>query len=72
MARRRKKRPMESTHQRVRLGKNINVWVTDDLYQAFETLRARNRRTVKAEIEVILEKHLAEHGLWPPPDTEEK
>ena len=36
------------------------------LGKAFEELRGRNRRTIKAEIETILEKHLTEAGLWPP------
>jgi hypothetical protein len=67
----RKKDNVQATSNRVRLGRNINVWISDELFEAFDTLRMKNRRTVKAEVEVILEKHLAEHGLWPPPDTEE-
>jgi hypothetical protein len=30
-------------------------------------LAARNRRTMTAEVELALERHLQEQGLWPPP-----
>jgi len=36
------------------------------LMAALEVLCERNRRTKTAEIEMALEKHLAEAGLWPP------
>jgi hypothetical protein len=67
MARERKKN-MKTTAPRARIGRNLNVWISDDLMQAFETLRAKTRRTVKAEVEVILETYLGEQGLWPPSD----
>jgi hypothetical protein len=70
MARQRKK-PVSATTSRIRTGRNLNVWISEDLMDAFDDLRARTRRTVKAEIEVMMEKYLGEEGLWPRTDTRE-
>lgn len=35
-------------------------------HEAITAATKRTRRTMTAEIEVALEKHLAEMGLWPP------
>ncbi len=59
-----------SAPPRVRKGTNLNVWLPDDLMEAFESLRAENRRTHKAEVEVMMEDYLKRHGRWPPPENE--
>jgi hypothetical protein len=51
---------------------NINVWVSDQLFEAFEQSRLKSRRTVKAQLEVILEDYLAREGLWPPEGQQEQ
>lgn len=61
---------MSATSSRVRVGRNLNTWISEDLMNAFDELRARTRRTVKAEVEVMMEKYLAEEGLWPPSENE--
>lgn len=65
---RKKKKMSTATKPRVRIGRNIHVWIAEELFDAFETLRAKTRLTTKAQIEVILEQFLAKEGLWPPPD----
>lgn len=35
-------------------------------------LTARTRRTITAEVQLMLEKRLAEHGLWPPPASAQR
>lgn len=39
----------------------------DDLLNALEALAEDNRRPVTGELEIAIEKHLAENDRWPPP-----
>lgn len=66
-----KRKPINAT--RVRIGQNLNVWLPDGLMAAFEFLRQRHKRTLKAECEVMMEQYceankklLESEGLWPP------
>jgi hypothetical protein len=51
--------------KRVRL--SLHVYVPPPLRHAIEEAAERNRRSLTAELEIALEKHLKELGLWPPP-----
>ena len=42
----------------------IYVHIDPDLGKAFEELLAKSRLSIKAQLEIILEKHLEEQGLW--------
>lgn len=42
------------------------------LVEAMRELARRNRRPLTTEISIALEKHLKEHGLWPPASTEDE
>lgn len=55
-----KKKPVQ-----LRKGKPINAWINSALRDAFDAARKENRRSVKDELEIALEKHLKEIGLWP-------
>jgi hypothetical protein len=50
---------------RTREGVNLNVWLSAELMQAFESFREKTRRTKTAEIEVMMEEYLAKNGHWP-------
>jgi hypothetical protein len=56
---------VNETASRVRIGRNLNTWISEDLMDAFDDLRTTTRRTIKAEVEVMMEKYLGELGLWP-------
>lgn len=58
----------------MRDGQNLNVWLPDNLMVAFEHLRQTHRRTIKAEVEIMMESFLSQPanrevleavGLWP-------
>lgn len=49
-----------------RIGKPINVWVSDSHRAAIDALMKRSRRTLTAEIEVLIEEAAKQAGLWPP------
>jgi hypothetical protein len=50
-----------------RLRLSLHVYVPPPLRRAIEEAAERNRRSLTAELEIALEKHLKELGLWPPP-----
>jgi predicted transcriptional regulator len=54
--------------QRQRVGKALNVWISDALRDALDTLaeRTRPKAPLTAHVETALEEYLAKHGLWPP------
>jgi hypothetical protein len=60
-----RKPSVNATASRVRVGRNLNTWISADLMDALDELRAQTRRSVKAEVEVMMEKYLGELGLWP-------
>ena len=47
-----------------RSGKPINVWLHNELFDAFELYCRKNRRTKTAEIEIALEDRLKSVGMW--------
>lgn len=49
----------------------IYARIKPSLGAAFDELLKRTRRTITAELEVILEKHLSQEGLWSPAADEE-
>lgn len=59
--------PPEEKEKRERKGYNMNVWIDAELGLAFERLLAKTRRFKTAEVELMVEEHLARNGLWPPP-----
>ena len=59
-----KKEPEE----RVRSGKNLNVWINPELRDALDELRKDTRRSLTSEVELALEEYLEKHGKWPPSD----
>lgn len=46
--------------------KPLHVWLEPALREALDRLAKRNRRLLTTEVEIALEKHLADEGLWPP------
>ena len=48
---------------RQRAGQNLNVWLSDELMDAFEQMLARTRRTKTAEVEVMMEEYLKNAGF---------
>ena len=50
-----------------RSGKPLHIWIDEDLRAAVDRLLEQTRRSLTAEVSIALEKHLKEHGLWPPP-----
>ncbi|MDE2097208.1 MAG: hypothetical protein KGL39_08170 [Patescibacteria group bacterium] len=54
------------TKPRTRAGQNLNVWLPDDIMDAFERLLGKTRRTRTAEVQLMMEQHLQANGLWPP------
>ena len=44
----------------------LQLWVSPELYAAFEEMLARTRRTKNVELIIALEAHLKAAGLWPP------
>jgi hypothetical protein len=44
----------------------LHVEIPADLKDALEALAKRNRRPMTSEVEIMMEKMLAEAGLWPP------
>lgn len=64
----RKNRPSTGSAKidRVRVGRNINVWINPVLGALFDEQLKESRRTLTAEIEVALEHYLASLGKWPP------
>ncbi len=59
---RRRNSETEDRHKHKPLGLRLNVRVMNAMRQLAE----KNRRTLTAEMEIALEKYLAEAGLWPP------
>ena len=58
--------------ERVRDGRNLNVWLPQELMDAFDALRAeKTRRTKTAEVTVMFEEYLRAQGFWPPADAKE-
>jgi len=57
---------------RVRAGKPLNVWIPEELRDAFDRLRKRTRLSVTNQAIVILEKYLADAGVWTPADSAEE
>jgi hypothetical protein len=55
-----------------RKGKALNVWISEALRDALDGLieESRPRGTVTEHVEIALEKYLAEHGRWPPPEND--
>ena len=52
--------------RRKRPGHNLIVWLSEELIAVFEEGRAVSRRTIVAELTVILEEHFIRDGRWPP------
>jgi hypothetical protein len=55
-----KKKPTETTR--------LFAELPSALVEAFNELADENKRTLKGELELALEAHLAKHGKWPPAD----
>lgn len=51
-----------------RKGSPLNLWIDSDLREALERARQRNRRNLREEVSIALEKYLREMGLWREPD----
>ena len=51
--------------------RSVNYRLPEDLLNSLDQLTDESRRTATAEIEIALEKHLKEHGLWPPAEPQE-
>jgi hypothetical protein len=70
-----KKKEDRDSHSKENKDRHINpslgLRFRGELVVRFRQLAKRNRRTLTAEMEIALEKHLQEAGLWPPTDTEE-
>lgn len=56
----------EEPAPRGRTGKPLNVWISEELREALDRFVEQERRTITTVVEMILEKHLTEQGLWPP------
>ncbi len=54
-----------------RPGLPIFFYTSKELRAALDTLLAQTRRSLTAEMNIALEKHLKEAGLWPPPSPED-
>lgn len=70
-----KKKPQEPTKRgpgrptgRTRVP--VSLRLPESLVKALEVLIERTRRPTTTEIEIALENHLKEAGLWPPPEGE--
>jgi hypothetical protein len=55
-----------------RKGENLNVWLPSELMTAFRILCERNRRSRTTTTRIFFETCLADEGLWPPPEGNEK
>lgn len=55
-----------------RKGKALHVWIKAELRDAIELCREKHRRNLNVEVELALEKYLAEEGFWPPPSSKSK
>ncbi len=64
------KRPRRSSggSKPKRVGKTIHVWVPAQLRDQVDELLKQTRRDLTTEVQIALEKHLANHRLWPPPE----
>lgn len=49
-----------------RSGRPLHVWIPEELRGAIDAAAAQNRRPLRTEVEIALERYLAEIGLWPP------
>lgn len=49
-----------------RSGTPLHVWLDEPLREAIEAARKKNRRSLRDEVSIALEKYLTEQGLWPP------
>jgi hypothetical protein len=58
---------MKTQALRHRSGKNLNVWLRDELVDAFEDVRKESRRSKTAELELALEAYLKSLGRVVPP-----
>jgi hypothetical protein len=60
-----KKKPNspDETPRPNRSGKPLHAWVRNELLDGLRRLAKRNRRTITAELEMALERHLAEGGI---------
>ena len=65
-----KKKPDKPLPPPIRAGKPLHVWIDDELRDAFEEARKRNRRSLKDEVSIALEFYLKSQGLWPPSESE--
>lgn len=48
----------------------FQVRIPVSLNEALEASMSKNRRLKGTEVQIALEKHLTEQGLWPPPAEE--
>lgn len=49
-----------------RTGKNLNVWIDDELRDLFAASAERNKRNLNAEAEIAISEYLAKRGLIKP------
>lgn len=49
-----------------RKGKALQVWLPDSLRDALDVAAEKNRRKIREEVAIALEKYLSELRLWPP------
>jgi hypothetical protein len=49
-----------------RTGVPLYAYIPPALRDALDALVARNRRSITAEVQIALERHLQAEGMWPP------
>lgn len=55
-----------------RQGVSLHVRISAEMKAALDALSDRNRRPLTTEVEIALEAHLKEAGLWPWPPPEDQ
>jgi hypothetical protein len=55
-----------------RTGVSLHVYIGPALREAMDKLIERDRRSLTTEVEMALENHLKEKGLWPPKPAEDE